>query len=59
MLLSRFWALWSNLHVVDNQCIEPSGGVSRKIKPVLDTLTIVLSFVHTVQDKSCLWMKAW
>ena len=39
MSLSRFWALWSNLHVVDNQCIEPSGGVSRKIKPVLDTLT--------------------
>ena len=38
MCLSRFWALWSNLHVVDNQCIEPSGGVSRKIKPVLDTL---------------------
>ena len=25
MSLSRFWALWSNLHVVDNQCIEPSG----------------------------------
>ena len=41
MSLSRFWALWSNLHVVDNQCIEPSGGVSRKIKPVLDTLTTV------------------
>ena len=31
MSLSRFWALWSNLHVVDNQCIEPSGGVSRKM----------------------------
>ena len=31
MSLSRFWALWSNLHVVDNQCIEPRGGVSRKM----------------------------
>ena len=31
MSLSRFWALWSNLHVVDNHCIEPSGGVSRKM----------------------------
>ena len=43
MSLSRFWALWSNL---DNQCIEPSGGVSRKIKPVLDTL-ITSSFLRS------------
>ena len=47
MSLSRFWVLWRNLHVVDNQCIEPSGGVSRKIKPVLDTLagTFLRSYI--------------
>ena len=38
MSLGRFWALWSNLHVVDNESIDASGGVSRKLKPVLDTL---------------------
>ena len=35
---SRFWAIWSNLHVVDNDKIRSSGGPSRKIKPVVDTL---------------------
>ena len=39
MSLGRFWALWSNLHVVDNESIDGSGGVSRKLKPVLDTLS--------------------
>lgn len=38
MSLSRFWALWSNLHVVDNTITPANGGISRKIKPVLDTL---------------------
>ena len=39
MSLNRFWALWSNLHVVDNELTLPGEGVSRKIKPVLDTLS--------------------
>ena len=39
MSLSRFWSLWSNIHVVDNETVSSSGGVSRKIKPVLDTLS--------------------
>ena len=39
MSLSRFWAIWSNLHVVDNDTIPASGGPSRKIKPVVDTLS--------------------
>ena len=39
MSLGRFWALWSNLHVVDNESINASGSVSRKLKPVLDTLS--------------------
>ena len=39
MPLGRFWALLSNLHVVDNESIDASGGVSRKLKPVLDTLS--------------------
>ena len=39
MSLKRFWALWSNLHLVDNDAVPSSGGVSRKIKPLLDTLS--------------------
>lgn len=39
MSLNRFWALWSNLHVVDNELVSRSGGVTRKIKPVLDVLS--------------------
>ena len=40
MSSARFWSLWSNLHVVDNTSTPASGGggVSRKIKPVLDVL---------------------
>ena len=37
--LSRFWAIWSNLHVVDNDTIPASGGPSRNIKPVVDILS--------------------
>ena len=39
MSLNRFWAIWSNLHVVDNDTIPPGGvGPSRKIKPIVDVL---------------------
>ena len=38
MSLNRFWALLRNLHVVDNEVIPKKGGVSGKIKPLLDTL---------------------
>ena len=40
MSSARFWSLWSNLHVVDNTSAPASGsgGVSCKIKPVLDVL---------------------
>ena len=39
MSSTRFWSLWSNLHIVDNASVPVSGGISRKIKPVLDTLS--------------------
>lgn len=35
----RFWAIWSNLHVVNNAFLSPGDGVGRKLKPVLDTLS--------------------
>ena len=37
MSRTRFWQLWSNLHVVDNAQIT-SSGLTSKIKPVLDVL---------------------
>ena len=39
MSVTRFWAVWSNLHVVDNESIVASSGLSRKIQPVVDTLS--------------------
>ena len=38
MSCSRFWSLWTNLHVVDNHSLPATRGLSRKVKPVLDTL---------------------
>ena len=37
MSLNRFWAIWSNLHLVDNEELEGSGGGGpyRKVKPLL------------------------
>ena len=47
MSLGRFWALWSHFHVVYNDSIDASGGVSRKLKPVLETLasTFLWSYI--------------
>ena len=39
MSSTRFWALWSNLHLVDNQTIANTEGISRKIQPLLDVLS--------------------
>lgn len=39
MSLSRFWAIWSNLHVVDNSKVSPSDGLNGKLRPVLDVLS--------------------
>ena len=39
MSLSRFWAIWSNVHVVDNSTLSPGDGLVAKIKPVLDVLS--------------------
>ena len=39
MSMRRFWNLWANLHLVDNQTTPASGGPSRKIKPLLDILS--------------------
>ena len=36
---TRFWALWSNLHLVDNQTIANTEGISHKIQPLLDVLS--------------------
>ena len=38
MSYSRFWSLWTNLHVVDNHSLPATRGLSRKVKPMLDTL---------------------
>ena len=38
MSFHRFWAIWPNLHVVDNDAIPAGGGPSHKIKPVVDVL---------------------
>ena len=41
MSLNRFWAIWSNLHLVDHEELEGSGGGGpyRKGKPLLDVLS--------------------
>ena len=39
MSQARFWALWRNLHLLDNENVPASGGLSRKIQPMLDTLS--------------------
>ena len=39
MSQARFWALWSNLHLVDNEHVPASGGLSCKIQSVLETLS--------------------
>ena len=39
MSLNRFWAIWNNLHVVNNDTVSAGGGPSRKIKPVVDCLS--------------------
>ena len=51
MVLSRFWAIWSNLHLVDNDTIPASGG-PRKIKPVVDVLRIFLKHYSPGQELS-------
>ena len=38
MPVRRFWAIWANLHVVDNATLEAGSGVTSKIKPVVDIL---------------------
>ena len=47
MSVTRFWAVWSNLHVVDNESIVASSGLSRKIQPVVDTLGSTYAHPHT------------
>ena len=39
MSLKRFWAIWTNLHVVDNSTVAANRGPSCKIKPVVDVLS--------------------
>ena len=45
MSSTRFWTLWGNLHLVDNQSIANTGGVSGNIQPLLDIL--IKTFVET------------
>ena len=37
-ILTQFWQLWSNFHVIDNAYKITSSGLTSKIKPVLDVL---------------------
>ena len=39
MSRARFWSIWSNLHIVDNEMTPARSGPSRKIQPVLDCLS--------------------
>ena len=40
MTRTRFWQIWSNLHVVDDDKVSPSDtGLTRKFQPVLDVLS--------------------
>ena len=53
MSCSRFWSLWTNLHVVDNHSLPATRGLSRKVKPVLgakDLLAFRLELVRTMLD---------
>ena len=37
MSLRRFWELWSNLHLVDNETAPATGGPARKIQHLLES----------------------
>ena len=39
MSVTRCWALWSNVHLVDNQIVPAGSGLSRKIQLVIDMLS--------------------
>ena len=39
MSLRRFWELWANLYLVDNETAPATGGPACKIQPLLDILT--------------------
>ena len=40
MTKTRFWQIWSNLHVVDDDKVSPSDtGLTRKFQPVLEVLS--------------------
>ena len=40
MTRTRFWQIWSNLHVVDDDKVSPSDtGLTRKFQPVLEVLS--------------------
>ena len=39
MSVTTFWALWSNVHLVDNQIVPAGSGLSCKIQPIIDTLS--------------------
>ena len=39
MSLNRFWVIWNNQHVVNNDTVSGGGGPSHKIKPVVDCLS--------------------
>ena len=43
--------MWTNLHVVDNHSLPATRGLSRKVKPVLDTLgrTFLQCYNHSQQ----------
>ena len=50
MSVTRFWAVWSNLHIVDNESIVASSGLSRKIQPK-DLLAFRLELVHLLLEE--------
>ena len=53
MPLNRFWAIWSTIHVVDNDVIDSRDCPCAKIKPILTTRTeTVLKYYSPGQELS-------
>ena len=53
MTRTRFWQIWSNLHVVDDNKVSPSDGLTRKFQPVLDVLSDTFLSHYSPSQELC------
>ena len=59
MTRTRFWQIWFNLHVVDDDKVSPSDtGLTRKFQPVLDVLSSTFLSNYS-PGRNFLWMRPW